>query len=57
MLALLLTKQGFNAIMLVTYEFSKRVTLIEGADTWSAEQWAQAFLKRLDLIDWAYQEN
>ena len=51
-LALPLTRQGFNAIMSVTCKFSKRVTLIEGADTWSAEQWAQAFLKRLDLIDW-----
>ena len=50
-LALPLTKQGYNAIMSVTCKFSKRVTLIEGADTWSAEQWAQAFLKRLDLID------
>ena len=51
-LALPLTKQGYNTIMSVTCKFSKRVTLIEGADTWSAEQWAQAFLKRLDLIDW-----
>ena len=51
-LALPLSKQGFNAIMLVTCKFSKRVTPIEGADTWSTDQWAQAFLKRLDLINW-----
>ena len=51
-LAFPLTKQGFNAIMSVTCKFSKRVTLIEGADTWSAEQWVQGFLKCLDLIDW-----
>ena len=38
--------------MLVTCKFSKRVTLIEGADTWSAERWAHAFLNRLNLIDW-----
>lgn len=38
--------------MSVTCKFSKRVTLIEGADTWSAKNWAYAFLKRLDLIDW-----
>ena len=38
--------------MSVTCKFSKRVTLIEGADTWSAEDWAHAFLKSLDLIDW-----
>lgn len=36
----------------MTCKFSKRVTLIKGADTWFAEQWAQAFFKRLDLIDW-----
>ena len=23
-------------------------------DTWSAKQWAHAFLKRLDLIDWNF---
>lgn len=38
--------------MFVTCKFSKRITLIKGVDTWTAEQWAQAFLKRLDLINW-----
>ena len=38
--------------MSVTCKFSKRVTLIESADTWSAEQWVHAFFNRLDLIDW-----
>lgn len=33
MLALLLTKQGFNAIILMTCKFSKQVTFVEGADT------------------------
>ena len=51
-LALPLTKEKFNALMSVTCKFSKRVTLIPGADTWSAEDWPHAFLKRLDLIDW-----
>ena len=51
MLALPRLKKGFNAIILVTCKFSKRVTLIEGADPWSAEQSTHAFLKRLDLID------
>lgn len=45
-LVLLLTKKKFNAIISVTYKFSKRVTFIEGADTWSAEDWAHAFLKK-----------
>ena len=51
-LTLPLTKEKFNAIMSVTCKFSKRVTLIEGTNIWSAEDWAHAFLKRLDLIDW-----
>ena len=53
-LALSLSKEGYNAIMSVTCKFSKRVTLVEDADTWSAEQWAHAFLKRLDLINWGF---
>ena len=52
MLALPLTKEKFNAIISVTCKFSKRVTLIPGTNTWSAEDWAHAFLKKLDLIDW-----
>ncbi len=36
-LELPLSKEGFNAIMSVTCKFSKRVILVEGADTWSAE--------------------
>ena len=51
-LALPLSKENYNALMSVTCKLSKRMTLIEGADTWSAEQWAHAFLNRLDLIDW-----
>lgn len=38
--------------MSVTCKFFKRITLIEGIDTWSAKQCAHAFLKRLDLVDW-----
>ena len=52
MLALPLSKEGYNVIISVTCKFSKRVKLVEDADTWSAEQWAHAFLKRLNLIDW-----
>lgn len=51
-LALPTSKEGYNALMSVTCKFSKRVTLIEGVDTWTADQWAQVFLKRLDLVDW-----
>ena len=51
-LALPLTADGYNALMSVTCKFSKRVTLIEGKDTWTAKEWAHAFLARLDLVDW-----
>lgn len=51
-LALSMTVEGFNAIMLVTCKYSKRVTLIPKQNTWSAKDWALALLFRLDLIDW-----
>lgn len=38
----------------MTYKFFKWVTFIEGVDTWLAENWAHAFLKRLDLINWDF---
>lgn len=47
-----MSKEGYNALMSVTCKFSKRVTLIEGKDTFSAEDWAHALLTRLDLVDW-----
>lgn len=47
-----LNEKGFNALMSVTCKFSKRVILIEGKDTWTAKNWAHAFLNRLDLVDW-----
>lgn len=52
-LILPLSKESYNTIMSVIYKFSKRVTFIEGANTWSAEQWAYAFLNGLDLINWS----
>ena len=51
-LALLLTTDGYNTLMSVTCKFSKKVTLIEGKDTWTAKEWAHAFLAKLDLVDW-----
>ena len=51
-LALSVSKEGYNALMSVTYKFSKRVILIKGKDTFTAEDWAHAFLARLDLVDW-----
>ena len=38
--------------MSVACKFSKKVTLIEGKDTFTAEDWAHALLSRLNFIDW-----
>ncbi len=51
-LTLPVSKKGYNTLMSVTCKFSKRVTLIEGKDTWTAKEWAHAFFARLDLVDW-----
>ena len=51
-LALPVSKEGYNALMSVTYKFSKRVTLIKGKDTFTAKDLVHAFLARLDLVDW-----
>ncbi len=51
-LALPLSAAGFNSLMSVTCKFPKRVTLVEGKDTWSAKDWAYMLLQRLDMIDW-----
>lgn len=51
-LTLPLTKNGYNALMSMTCKFSKKVTLIKGKDIWTVEEWAHAFLARLDLVDW-----
>ena len=51
-LALPLTIDDYNSLMSVTFKFSKKVTLIEGKDTWTAEEWAHVFFARLNLVDW-----
>lgn len=51
-LALPVSKEGYNALMLVTCKFSKRVTLIKGKNTFTAKEWAYTFLARLNFIDW-----
>ena len=50
--ALLVSKEGYNVLILVTCKFSKRVILIKSKDTFTAEEWARAFLAKFDLIDW-----
>lgn len=46
-----MSKEGYNALMSVTCKFFKRVTLIEGKDTFTTEDWAYALLSWLDLVD------
>lgn len=56
-LAFFLYKEGFNALILVIYKFSKWVILIEGKNTWTAEEWAYTFLNILDLVDWGFSKT
>lgn len=51
-LALPLSKRKYNVIMSMTYKFFKRITFIKSTDIWSADQQANVFLNRLDLMDW-----
>lgn len=37
--------------MLVTYKFSKRITIIKGKDMWIAKEQTHVFFSRFDLID------
>lgn len=51
-LALPLTKEGFDCILTITDKYSKRISLIPGKQTWGAKEWAEALLMRLDIADW-----
>lgn len=48
-----MSKKGYHTLILVTYKFSKKVTLIKNKDTFPAKRSAYAFLARLSLIDWS----
>lgn len=50
-LAMPLTSEGFDNIMLVTCKASKRTTFVPGKSTWNAREWASALLERLELGD------
>ncbi len=51
-LALPRSAEGYNCAMSVSCKFSKRITLIPGKVTYSAFQWGEVLLDRLDLADW-----
>lgn len=44
--------EGRDTLLTVTCKFSKRVLLIMGKSTWSAEQWSEALLEGLRRADW-----
>ncbi len=43
---------AYDCLLSVTDKFSKRITLIPGQSTYTAEQWAHSLLTRLYLTDW-----
>lgn len=47
----ILSPNFYEYIMSVTNKFTKRNTLISGQSTYSTEDWADALLERLDIID------
>ena len=51
-LALPKSKSGLDCLKSVTDKFSKRVTIIPGKSNWTAMEWAEALLHRLDIADW-----
>ena len=51
-LALPLSIKGYNCILTVTCKFTRKITLIPGKDTYTAEQWGILLLIRLQKIDW-----
>ena len=51
-LALPESKKGYDCMMSVTDKYSRRITLIPGKTTFSAEEWAVRLLRRLRKIDW-----
>ena len=51
-LALPVSIDGYECLLTIMCKFSKRIALISGKSTWSAEEWAVALLLRLQIADW-----
>ena len=45
-------QDGFDAVMTNTDKFSKLVLLIPGKTTWTAQEWAKAYLMAIARADW-----
>jgi hypothetical protein len=44
--------EGHDCLMSVTCKFSKKISLIPGMSTWTAQQWADRLIERLWIMDW-----
>jgi hypothetical protein len=44
--------EGLDCILTITCKFSKRKGLVPGKQTWTAKEWAAAFLRALLVGDW-----
>ena len=51
-LALPKSSKGYDVLLSVTDKFSRKITLIPGKSTFTAEDWADRLLRRLRKIDW-----
>ena len=50
--ALPVTRAGFNTLLTITCKFTKRILLIPGVDTWDTATWAEVILTALMGHDW-----
>ena len=50
--ALPVTKAGFNQLLTITCKFTKRILLIAGKDTWKTPEWADVMITGLVGHDW-----
>ena len=46
------SQKGYNVILSVTDKFTKGITCIPGKSTWTAAEWADVFLERVEIINW-----
>ena len=45
---------SYNALLTTTCKATKKVCLTPGRDTWSAQEWADAWVRDLEIRDWSY---
>jgi len=50
-MALPISQEGYDCMLTITDKFSKRMTMIPGKTTYTAEQWAHLVLERLQIAN------